>query len=67
MAKKKMIPLLWIRLAMIVIALLIVLGTHIYLLIKGVLPPDQVKPHSLLNLMAGMLIIVELIIYFLTR
>lgn len=36
--------------------LLIVLGTHVYMLMVGGLTPDQMTPHAVLNMVAGLLL-----------
>lgn len=39
------------------VGLVIVLGTHLYMLLAGGLPANQVMPHAVLNLVAGALVV----------
>ena len=51
-----------LALVLYLIGLAIVIGSHVWLLIKGSLPKNKVTEHSLANLLAAALIIIGYIL-----
>ncbi len=47
---------------LVAIGIVIVIGTHIWLLMQGQLPRNQVVSHSVINIVAGVFIIVAWIL-----